>query len=134
MWNPQRSYSARFLLAALYGLVLLAVPLAHRPSRPTGPDFTAYALPDGSLPSICTRSDNDNNTPPRASLASLHSTQRTLCDAFVLLSTPTALSTIANVIPPVATRYVRNAASHRTGATHRFEVIAQPRAPPPDLA
>ncbi|MDH4982389.1 hypothetical protein [Hyphomicrobium sp. D-2] len=134
MWNPRRSYSARLLLAALYGLALLAVPLAHRPSRPTGPDLAAYALPDGALPSICTRSDNDDNTPPRASLASLHSTQRTLCDAFLLLSTPAALSAIANVAPPIATRYAQNSTSIHTGAAHRFEVIAQPRAPPTDLA
>lgn len=57
--------AARAILAALYGLAMLLLPLAHRAiTASESQDLTAFALPDGSLPEICASNKKTSDKSP----------------------------------------------------------------------
>lgn len=70
---------ARSILIALYGLSMALLPLAHRATDLRTPDLSAYTLPDGSTPVLCTPGKkSDTNTRHRS----------WVCDACRLTSAP----------------------------------------------
>ncbi len=57
----------RMVFAALYALAMLLLGFAHQPiARAGGIDLAAFALPDGSIPSLCTSAGDDAGAPTLA--------------------------------------------------------------------
>lgn len=91
MLQRVRQTSAGWIVAALYALAMVATGVAHRPvAAPLvhSIELAAYALPDGSLPPLCT---HDEGAPSGGAQLSAH------CDACALSSAPG--------LAPVATDY-----------------------------
>lgn len=98
-------------LLALYVLSMASLGFAHQALilPAPAPDLSAYVLPDGTLPVVCTP---DMGDAPAGSLPHLNAA---LCDACLLSAAP-GLLPCAGVLPPQ-----RVAAA----ATARFTVVAQ---------
>lgn len=117
-----------FLIAALYGLAMLLVPLAHQPLNVSdGPDLSAYALPDGTLPILCASLPGKPGQPAGK--------PGVICDACLLTSAP-GLVVAGLEIPPVPFAVpVRIGQTFKThGIVRRHTTAARPRAPPRSLA
>lgn len=122
----RRRQIPKLLIAALYGLAMLLVPLAHRPVRQSVPDLSAYALPDGSIPSLCDGAGKSDGK---------HPSTRSVCSACLLTTAPGLTVAGWSVTPPQA----MPPASIGPTITHdrneqRFATASRPRAPPTDLA
>lgn len=74
----------RVAVAALYALAMLLVGFAHVPlatGAERGPDLSAYALPDGTLPVFCATEGTGTDQP-----AARHGPQ--MCDACLVTAAP----------------------------------------------
>ncbi len=78
-----------FVVVALYALAMATLAGAHRPAVADAVELAAYALPDGTLPTIC--GHDDAQAPAKA--APGH------CEACALASAP-------GLIPPDAASFV----------------------------
>jgi hypothetical protein len=125
MRSQSRQPTARLFIAALYGLAMLLMPLAHRPVHQATPDLSAYALPDGSAPLLC---GADKSTSQGGRSVSF-------CDACRLASAPGLVVSSSTVTPP-AERPSIGVELHpeELDLAQRFEAAARPRAPPALLA
>lgn len=89
----------RGTVAALYALAMVVLGFAHRgPMVAAGPQLTKaalslYALPDGTLPTICVSPDTGRPS-NRSKSAS--------CDACCLFATPPVLPPVSSVLGPIA--------------------------------
>lgn len=111
------------MLAALYGLAMLTLPLAHVPMKPT-PDLTAYALPDGTVPHLCAK----------ASINGSAEVKSAICEACLLGPAVGPLPDVAHVVPDFLLPVRLSFALKTSELPSRFETPAQPRGPPLHLA
>ena len=115
----------RLFIAVLYGLAMLLMPLAHRPVRPSTPDLSAYALPDGSLPLLCSPAKGDGSRSRTAAV----------CEACLLTAAPGLIVSGPPLsVPVVSMRVALDAPREAPTIKQRFDSDARPRAPPPFLA
>ncbi len=100
MYEPVRGRSIRLLAAALLALTTIVVGFAHRPlrleARGYPADFSAWMLPDGTLPELCHFDDLGGRS---------HDSDgaNTPCDACLLAGAP-GLGAVADLVlaPPDA--------------------------------
>jgi hypothetical protein len=116
-----------YLVVALYGLAMLLMPLAHRPlNLGQSPDLSAFALPDGTIPDLCTTAPGKGGKPGGRS---------TVCDACLLTCAPGLVIAGLEVMPVVASAPVRLGSRFQMlVVARRFVTAARPRAPPHALA
>lgn len=126
MRRLRTSRVAHQFVVALYGLAMLLLPFAHRQLVPEPkPDLSAYAMPGGALPVICTTNGKDG----KPSSASGH------CDACRLTSAPGLLAAAPAVEPSVFAIPAQLAVRAAFISIGRpSEIVAEPRAPPRRLA
>jgi hypothetical protein len=118
---------ARLIIAGLYGLAMLLMPVAHRPARQATPDLAAYALPDGTIPLLCSPQSGKPGAPSGRSVA--------VCDACLLTAAPGLIIAGLVLTPPAATLPIRlGAAIAPSLVVERLVTAARPRAPPAVLA
>lgn len=120
----ERHRIARATVAILYGLAMLLLPLAHRSGGASLPEeLSAYALPDGTLPVICT-TGKDPTEAPRG--------HATICDACVLFCAPGLLvsATSAIGLPFILPVRLGRQSELAFGDRLYLTFAAQPRAPP----
>ncbi len=107
---------------AVLALVLLGVPygLAHQPTPP--PDLAAFALPDGTLPTLCAdvagESDRDGEPANSCLIACLQA-----------IGVPSLLATTGPCLPARASQQ-RPAARSRAVVARTIWAAARARAPP----
>lgn len=118
---------AKLIIAGLYGLAMLLMPMAHRPVRQASPDLSAYALPDGTLPLLCSPTSRAPGAPSGRSIA--------FCDACLLTSAPGLVVAGLVFTPPPASPPLRLGLTIETRRiARRMVTAARPRAPPFGLA
>lgn len=96
MLRALRQSRISFLVVALYALAMVTLAGAHRPVSAGAIELAAYALPDGTLPTLC--GHDDAQTPAKA--APGH------CEACALASAP-------GLIPPDADSFVASGVLRR---------------------
>jgi hypothetical protein len=127
MRRLRRHKYAKLIIAGLYGLAMLLMPLAHRPVRQATPDLAAYALPDGTIPLLCSPQPGKPGAPSGRSVA--------VCAACLLTAAPGLIIAGLVLAPPVATPPMRlGAAIAPSVVVERPVTAARPRAPPAALA
>jgi hypothetical protein len=119
-----RQRGLRLWVIALYALSMAVVGFAHRgtPASPSsGVDLAAYALPDGTLPTLC----QDGETGKAPSVVSA------ACDACLLTAAPGLLpcETLASS-SPVYTDLILPAGDGVLGRDGRSGHVAHLRGPP----
>ncbi len=120
-----RQLNERLFIAVLYGLAMLLMPLAHRPVRQSTPDLSAYELPDGTLPLLCSPAKGGGS----------RSRSFTVCDACLLTAAPGLIvGGPAISAPAVSVLAVLDAPYEVPSFKKRFDSEARARAPPTDLA
>jgi len=120
-----RLLNGKLFIAVLYGLAMLLMPLAHRPVRQSTPDLAAYALPDGTLPLLCSPAKGGG------------SRGRTIvkCDACLLTAAPGLIVTAPSVSAQVGLIRVAVSVPREVPIfEQRLGSDARPRAPPSTLA
>lgn len=114
----------RLVLAILYGLAMVLLPLAHRMSAlQSGPpaELVAFALPDGSLPVLCQPGKSGTGSKLEGSS----------CPACLLLSSPGLPGPIArHAAPMIRCIGMRGVACPEEVAPLAAVLSAHPRAPP----
>ncbi len=115
-------------LVVFYGLAMLLMPLAHRPvGAPNRPDLAAFALPDGTVPVLCT------TLPGKADQPAGHS--KVVCEACLLITAPGLIVAGLDIPPlPAAIPMRLGRAFDAARVEHKFTTTARARAPPPSLA
>lgn len=127
MRSLRRHTYARLIIAGLYGLAMLLMPMAHRPVRQATSDLTAYALPDGSAPLLCSSLSGQSRGPNGRSIA--------ICDACLLTAAPGLVIAGLMLAPPPATPPMRiGFATEPIVVGQKDLTDARPRAPPANLA
>lgn len=114
---------ARWIFMALYGLSIALLPIAHRHAVDSrAPDLSAYTLPDGSIPVLCTpNKKTDTNTRHRS----------WVCDACRLTSAPGLIALPSAVLVAGQWRIQKLiSAVEEVPVTRRWPVAARPRGPP----
>jgi len=120
-----RQLNERLFIAVLYGLAMLLMPLAHRPVRQSAPDLSAYELPDGTLPLLCSPAKGGGS----------RSQSIAVCDACLLTAAPgLIIGGLAISAPAVSVVAVLEAPYEIPSFKKRFDSDARPRAPPSVLA
>lgn len=111
-------------IAALYAITVLVIPFVHRapgPMAPSGPQVQLFALPDGSLPTLCLTAAADGKHDP----SSWSCPACTLAALAGLVLPPLFLAE-----PPLAPRAVNATRPPRLFASAPVSPAARPRAPP----
>jgi hypothetical protein len=104
----------------ILGLAMLG--LGHVPSgKYAGPDFTAYTMPDGQLPQLCSTDANGGETHP------LHKVHCPACHLFTQLPAQNVAIVAIWTLNPFAALHSDNHQVHgQIGAAH----LPEARAPP----
>ena len=106
-----RFHRSRILIVALYGLAALLMPLAHHPlDLGTKADLSVFALPDGTIPVLCSSVAGKSGQPG--------SVTHVVCDACLLTSAPGLLAAPFVIAPPTIVQ-VRLARTFETRAPAR---------------
>lgn len=113
---------ARSILIALYALSMALLPLAHRATDLRPPDLSAYTLPDGSIPVLCTTDKKtDTNTRHRS----------WVCDACRLTAAPGLVAPQSVVHAPELWKITKLPSTvQEVPAASLWAAAAQPRGPP----
>ena len=83
MISPSKHKRIRVLLLCLYVLASLGVGFSHGALRLPGPDLSAFVLPDGTLPIICSTNKKTNGEESDRTAA-----HQPRCDACMLTAAP----------------------------------------------
>lgn len=124
MGKHRRQVLARLAIAALYALAMASLPFAHRqPATAAAPDLSAYALPDGTLPILCTTNPNGSGKSQQGSGT---------CDACRLTSAPGLVLPALAALPPPKSVTCDFLPAHNIYFIARQTRLhdGQPRAPP----
>jgi len=106
---------------------MLLMPLGHRPLSIASADLSAYALPDGTLPLLCSSALGGSG--PRTRSAAV-------CDSCLLTAAPGLVLAGLTIGAPDAAPPLRvmGSADEPCPGGQRFTSAARPRAPPAALA
>lgn len=113
----------RATVAALYALAMASLPFAHRQAATAAePDLSAYALPDGTLPILCTTNLKGSGKSHQGSGT---------CEACRLTSAPGLVLPALGALPSPAIATCVCIVAHVDVIAHQTRHHdGQPRAPP----